>query len=268
MESLVKYVQDEFVDRKDLPEFSAGDVLFGLSPLYSNVQLTDGSYFKIINAPITVDSETSGHFSIKNALSGEESTYDITFNNLGGTLEFTIGTGTRNVHYVKLYDNRIATIDDFYSSKTQSSYSYANLAQADTSYNATQEDYMKTFYVNDLNLLNNNKHAVIEPHDDGTAIIYSGGIFGSNGRWQFEQDNSMSFVLPCSQNKTISNCINNSEKIDVINYKLFKKEKAGFWFLRSHTSQDKQADGEISHSITQSIQFLKLCDGICMYKSN
>ncbi|APG58958.1 50S ribosomal protein L19 [Christiangramia salexigens] len=27
MESLVKYVQDEFVDRKDLPEFSAGDTI-------------------------------------------------------------------------------------------------------------------------------------------------------------------------------------------------------------------------------------------------
>ncbi len=27
MESLVKYVQDEFVDRKDLPKFSAGDTI-------------------------------------------------------------------------------------------------------------------------------------------------------------------------------------------------------------------------------------------------
>jgi len=27
MESLVKYVQDEFVDRKDLPEFAAGDTI-------------------------------------------------------------------------------------------------------------------------------------------------------------------------------------------------------------------------------------------------
>lgn len=27
MESLVKYVQDEFVERKDLPEFSAGDTI-------------------------------------------------------------------------------------------------------------------------------------------------------------------------------------------------------------------------------------------------
>ncbi len=27
MESLIKYVQDEFVDRKDLPEFSAGDTI-------------------------------------------------------------------------------------------------------------------------------------------------------------------------------------------------------------------------------------------------
>lgn len=27
MESLVKYVQDEFVNRKDLPEFSAGDTI-------------------------------------------------------------------------------------------------------------------------------------------------------------------------------------------------------------------------------------------------
>jgi len=27
MESLVKYVQDEFVDRKDLPDFSAGDTI-------------------------------------------------------------------------------------------------------------------------------------------------------------------------------------------------------------------------------------------------
>ncbi|APS40398.1 50S ribosomal protein L19 [Salegentibacter salinarum] len=27
MESLIKYVQDEFVERKDLPEFSAGDTI-------------------------------------------------------------------------------------------------------------------------------------------------------------------------------------------------------------------------------------------------
>ena len=27
MESLIKYVQDEFVDRKDLPDFSAGDTI-------------------------------------------------------------------------------------------------------------------------------------------------------------------------------------------------------------------------------------------------
>ena len=272
-------LEKELVDRKTykvfrgvaeapVPEFSAGDVLFGLSPLYSSVQLADGSSFKIINAPITVDSETSGHYSVKDALTGEESTYDITFSNLGDTLEFTIGIETRNVRYVKLYDNRIATVDDFYSSKKQSSYSYANLAQADTTYNATQEDYMKTFYVNDLNLLNNNKHAVIEPHDNGTAIVYSGGIFGPNGRWQFEEDNSMSFVTPCSQDETISSCIDNSEEVDVINYKLFKKEKAGYWFLRSHSNQDKYSDGKIAQSVTQSIQFLKLCDSVCIYRSN
>lgn len=27
MESLIKYVQDEFVERKDLPDFSAGDTI-------------------------------------------------------------------------------------------------------------------------------------------------------------------------------------------------------------------------------------------------
>ena len=251
-----------------VPEFSAGDVLFGLSPLYSSVQLANGNYFRIINAPITLDSETSGHYSINNALSGEQSTYDITLSNLGDTLDFTINSKTRNTRYVRLYDNRIATVEDFYSSKKQSSYSYANLAQVDTTYNATQEDYMKTFYVNDISLLNNNVHAVIEPKENGTAIVYSGGIFGPNGRWQFEQDNSMSFVTPCSQDKTISSCINDAEEIDVINYKLFKKEKAGYWFLRSHSNQDKHDDGEITQTVTQSIQFLKLCDSFCVYRSN
>jgi hypothetical protein len=268
----------ELVDRKTYkvfrgaefiapPEPTAGDILMGLSPL-GYIKLTEDSYFNIGNAPITMSSATMGQYNVQSAITGETFSVDIEIADIAQEREFTVGDETRSVGYAKIYDNRIATVRDFFDKNKFQSYSFVTIAEMDTTFEATLDDYMKTFYVNSISLLNREQHSVIEAREDGTAIVYSGGIFGANGLWRYEPDNSMSYVRPCGLNDNIENCIAQNEEVEVLNYKLFRKEAAGYWFLRTHSSKKIYSDGSKGQPISQSIEFLKLCDGICIYKSN
>ncbi|GMM86706.1 hypothetical protein [Pseudoalteromonas sp. MTN2-4] len=268
----------ELVDRKTYkvfrgaefispPEPKAGDVLMGLAPFY-NSKLTESSYFKIVNAPITMSSATMGQYNVQSGITGETFSVDVEIVDTAQGREFTVGDKTRSVRYARIYDNRVATVTDFFDNNKLLSYSFATVAEMDTTFEATQDDYMKTFYVNNISLLNLDQHAVMEAREDGTAIVYNGGVFGANGLWRYESDNSMSFVRNCDLNDTVENCIAQNEEVEVLNYKLFRKEAAGYWFLRTYSEKKIYSDGTKGQPITQSMEFLKLCDGICIYKSN
>ncbi|RZM72698.1 hypothetical protein C3B51_21630 [Pseudoalteromonas rubra] len=249
----------------DLPAVAQGDIIFGLNPMLG-ANLSSGGSFYAVNTLMEITSGTSAVYNVTDRISGEQHSVDVSLRSNGRRLTYESSNYARTVEHARLYDGRHAFVSGFLDESEVPLYT-ARISGFPEQGEYTQNDYMKTFYVENVRLNNKLRHAVLEPQEDGRAIIYTGGLFGPNGRWQYEADNSMSFITPCYA-ETYAECLSAAGEKHVMNFKLLYKQQEGYWFMREHTHYRQDSNNEWNSRIYHNLQFMRLCDGVCYYTSN
>ncbi|MCG7533384.1 hypothetical protein [Pseudoalteromonas sp. OOF1S-7] len=250
------------LEMMDIPEFSAGRQTLGLSPVLSG-ELPTGGTFNAVNTMLEFTSATAGVYKATDGVTGEQHRLDVSLSRTRDTLSYTFEKYTQTVRYGQFFNNQSAYIRE---RGGDSPFILASIATLPSLVEPTQADYMRTFYIDTMDLNNKGRHLVLEPQSDGRAIIYTGGIFGPNGRWQMEDDNSMSFILPCNE-ETYAECLSAQTEKNVLNFKLLHKQREGYWFMREYTHYSQDDNQQWNSRITHNMQFLRVCD-VCYYSSN
>ncbi|MCF6440849.1 hypothetical protein L1077_15535 [Pseudoalteromonas luteoviolacea] len=230
------------------------------------IDLASGERFKGSNARLNINSDNSVNLLSKNLITGDEEPVEVSFEKSFGGLTYKIGASNKTISYAELYDNRKAFIYTR-TDPAEKVFSNAYISQFIELDNVTQDDYMKLFSSDDIQLNNQGIVEIVHPLENGKAIVLSDDAQSPNGRWKFEDDNSMTLITPCYED-SFSECLNNDGDLTVVNYKLMQKLDEGYWFKQLRTDKEVSPQGLIVTSNTESLEFMRICEGTCNSISN
>ncbi|KZN45264.1 hypothetical protein [Pseudoalteromonas luteoviolacea] len=230
------------------------------------IDLASGERFKGSNARVSINSGNNASLVSKNLITGDEEPVEVTFEKSFGGLTYKIDNFSKTISYAELYDNRKAFIYTR-TDPAKKVFSNAYISQFIELDKVTQDDYLKLFYRDGTFLNNKGFVEIVYPLENGKAVVFSDDAQSPNGRWKFEDDNSMTLITPCYED-SFSECLNNDGDLTVVNYKLMQKLDEGYWFKQLRTDREVSPQGLILTSNTESLEFMRTCKGTCNASSN